>query len=110
LFLLLPQTGTSVIVFSIVLGLLWLSTVAPTNALVAVMFGTRHLGMLGGIVFLSHQVGSFIGVWLGGYLFDTFGTYNPVWWLSVVLGLIAAALHWPIREAPVPRGIPVPAQ
>lgn len=110
LFLLLPQTGTSVIVFSIVLGLLWLSTVAPTNALVAVMFGTRHLGMLGGIVFLSHQVGSFIGVWLGGYLFDMFGSYNPVWWLSVVLGLIAAALHWPIREAAVPRGIPAPAQ
>ena len=110
LFLLLPQSGTSVIVFSVVLGLLWLSTVAPTNALVAVMFGTRHLGMLGGIVFLSHQVGSFIGVWLGGYLFDRFGSYDPVWWLAVLLGLMAAVLHWPIREAPVLRGAPAPAE
>ena len=110
LFLLLPQSDTSVIIFSVVLGLLWLSTVAPTNALVAVMFGTRHLGMLGGIVFFSHQVGSFLGVYLGGYLFDRFGTYDPVWWLAVILGLIAAALHWPIREAPVPRGAAVLAE
>jgi predicted MFS family arabinose efflux permease len=109
-FLLLPQTGTSVIIFSVVMGLLWLSTVPPTNALVAIMFGTRHLGMLGGIVFLSHQVGSFLGVWLGGYLFDLFGSYNPVWWLSVVMGLFAAVIHWPIREAPVPRGAPIPAE
>ena len=110
LFLLLPQSGTSVIIFSVVLGLLWLSTVAPTNALVAVMFGTRHLGLLGGIVFFSHQVGSFLGVYLGGYLFDRFGSYDPVWWLAVILGLVAAALHWPIREAPVPRGAPVAAE
>jgi MFS family permease len=102
-FLLLPQTPTSVIVFSIVIGLLWLSTVAPTNALVAIMFGTKYLGMLGGIVFLSHQFGSFLGVWLGGYLYDVFGTYDPVWWLGVVLGIFAAIVHWPIREAPVER-------
>ena len=105
-FLLFPQTPTSVIVFAIAMGLLWLSTVAPTNALVAIMFGTKHLGMLSGVVFLSHQIGSFLGVWLGGYLRDTMGSYDPVWWLGVVLGLVAAIVHWPIRERAVMRGAP----
>ncbi len=108
-FLLLPQSPTSVIVFAIVMGLLWLSTVPPTNALVAIMFGTRHLGLLGGLVFLSHQVGSFLGVWMGGVLYDRFGSYDPVWWLGVVLGLLAAVVHWPIRERPVIRAIPASA-
>jgi predicted MFS family arabinose efflux permease len=102
-FLLLPQSPTSVIVFAIVMGLLWLSTVPPTNGLVAIMFGTRHLGMLGGIVFLSHQVGSFLGVWMGGYLYDRLGSYDAVWWFGVALGLFAAIVHWPIREQPVER-------
>jgi len=109
-FLLLPQTGTSVIIFAIVMGLLWLSTVPPTNALVAIMFGTGHLGMLGGVVFFSHQVGSFLGVWLGGYLYDIFGTYNPVWWLGVALGIFAAIVHWPIREQAVERPALAPAE
>lgn len=109
-FLLLPQTPTSVVVFSIVMGLLWLSTVPPTNALVAIMFGTRYLGMLGGLVFLSHQIGSFLGVWLGGYLYDVFGSYNPVWWLGVALGIFAAIVHWPIKESAVERPTLVPAE
>ncbi len=101
-FLLTPATPFTVVIFSVVMGLMWLSTVAPTNALVAVMFGTRDLGMLGGVVFLSHQIGSFIGVWLGGYLYDLFGTYDPVWWLGVGLGIFAALVHWPIVERPAP--------
>lgn len=105
-FLLLPQTGTSVIIFASVMGILWLSTVPPTNALVAIMFGTRYLGMLGGIVFFSHQVGSFLGVWLGGYLYDVFASYDPVWWLGVALGLFAAIMHWPIKERAVARLAP----
>ena len=109
-FLLLPQTPETVIVFAVLMGLLWLSTVPPTNALVAIMFGTGHLGLLGGIVFFSHQIGSFIGVWLGGYLYDRFGTYDPVWWLGVALGVFAAVVHWPIRERPVERPALQPAE
>jgi MFS family permease len=103
LFILLPPSPASVIAFAVVTGLLWLATVAPTNGLVALMFGTRHLGMLGGVVFLSHQIGSFLGVWLGGYLRDSFGSYDGVWWLSVALAVLAAIVHWPIAEKPVPR-------
>jgi predicted MFS family arabinose efflux permease len=102
-FLLLPQTPLSVVIFACVMGILWLSTVPPTNSLVALMFGTRYLGMLGGIVFFSHQIGSFLGVWLGGYLFDRFGSFDVVWWLGVALGIFAAIVHWPIREAAAPR-------
>ena len=103
LFLLLPASPTGIVVFSIVMGLLWLSTVPPTNGLVAVMFGTRYLGMLGGIVFFSHQVGSFMGVWLGGILYDRTGSYDVVWWIGVALGIFAAVVHWPIREEGIKR-------
>ena len=102
-FLLLPQTPLSVLLFSAALGFLWLSTVPPTNALVAVFFGTRHLGMLGGLVFFTHQIGSFVGVYLGGYMRDVYGSFDVVWWLGVLLGIVAAILHWPIKEAPVER-------
>ena len=108
-FLLMPASSTSVVIFSIVMGILWLSTVAPTNGLVAVMFGTRYLGMLGGIVFFSHQVGSFLGVWLGGLLYDMTGSYDPIWWIGVALGIFAAVVHWPIREEPVLRPSPTAA-
>ncbi|WP_416796037.1 MFS transporter [Ciceribacter azotifigens] len=108
-FLLLPQTPLTVIAFAIVMGLLWLSTVPPTNALVAIMFGTRHLGLLGGLVFLSHQIGSFLGVWMGGYLYDRMGSYDTVWWFGVALGVFAAIVHWPIAERPVERALPAAA-
>ncbi len=105
IFILTPATPFTVVTFSIVMGLMWLSTVAPTNGLVAVMFGTANLGMLGGIVFLSHQIGSFLGVWLGGWLYDLYGTYEPVWWLGVALGLFAAIVHWPIEERAAPGAV-----
>jgi len=98
LFLLLPLSLTSVLVFSAVMGFLWLATVPPTSGLVAVMFGTRYMAMLYGVVFLGHQLGSFIGVWLGGWLYDQRGTYDMVWWLGVAFGIMAAIVHWPIRE------------
>ncbi len=104
-FILLPQSGTSVLIFSAIMGLLWLSTVPPTNGLVATMFGTRHLGLLGGMVFFSHQIGSFIGVWLGGTLYQLYNSYDAVWWLSIILGLFAALIHLPIRETAVRRPV-----
>jgi predicted MFS family arabinose efflux permease len=107
LFVIFPTTPASVLIFAGTLGFLWLSTVPPTSALVGVMFGPRYMGMLMGVVFLSHQVGSFLGVWLGGVLYDRLGSYDLVWWLSVALGVFAAIVHWPIREAPV--GAPAPA-
>jgi len=104
-FLLIPPSPTTLVVFSIIIGILWLSTVAPTNALVAVILGTRYLGLLGGIVFFSHQLGSFLGVWMGGVLYDATGSYDVVWWLGVALGIFAAIVHWPIREEAVKRPV-----
>src|SRR5688500_3179464 len=103
LFLWLPLTPMSVYVFSAVSGLLWLSTVPPTNAVVAQIFGVQYLSMLSGFVFLSHQLGSFMGVWLGGKLFDATGSYDVVWWISVALGIFAALINLPVRETPIPR-------
>jgi len=97
-FLLAPLTPLSVYVFSCAMGLLWLSTVPLTSGLVAAIFGVRYLSMLGGFVFLSHQVGSFLGVWLGGRLYDMTGSYDLVWWIAIGLGLFAAAVNLPIRE------------
>jgi MFS family permease len=102
-FIMVPLSVASALIFSAIMGLLWLSTVPLTSGLVAQMFGARYMATLFGIVFFSHQVGSFLGVWLGGYLYDTRGSYDLVWWLSIALGLIAALLHWPIDERAVPR-------
>ncbi len=103
-FLNAPLSPASVYGFAAVMGLLWLSTVPPTNALVAQIFGVAHLSMLGGFVFFSHQVGSFAGVWLGGLLYDRTGSYDIVWWLAITLGVLAAVVNLPIREAPLVRG------
>lgn len=108
-FLAVPPSAFSVYLFAAAMGVLWLSTVPLTSGLVALMFGMRNMAMLFGIVFLSHQVGAFIGVWLGGYLFDTYGSYDVVWWLSVALGLLAALVHWPIREQAAPAPVARPA-
>lgn len=103
LFLLGPKTEAAVIAFSVAFGLLWLSTVPLTSGLVDQIFGPRYLATLFGIVMLSHQVGAFFGAWLGGLSFDSTGSYDAVWMLAVLLGLVAAALHWPIGDRPIIR-------
>jgi predicted MFS family arabinose efflux permease len=102
LFVILPVTPLSTVLFTACMGLLWLSTVPLTMGLVTVMFGTRYMATLYGFVFLSHQIGSFFGVWLGGRFHDLYGSYDPVWWMGVALGLFAALVHWPIREERAP--------
>jgi MFS family permease len=102
-FLWAPLSPASVYVFAAVMGLLWLSTVPPTNAMVAQIFGVAHLSMLGGFVFFSHQIGSFMGVWLGGFLYDRTGSYNIVWYISIALGVFAGLVNLPVREAPIVR-------
>jgi MFS family permease len=102
-FITLPLSPWSVYLFASVMGLLWLSTVPPTNATVAQIFGVRHMSMLSGFVFLSHQLGSFMGVWLGGRLFDTTGSYALVWWIAVALGVFAGLVNLPVRETPIAR-------
>ncbi len=103
LFVLTPLTAWSAYAFGIAMGLLWLSTVPLTNGTVATLFGVRNLSMLGGIVFLFHQLGAFMGGWLGGYLYDRTGSYELVWQIAILLSLMAAALNWPVREQPVAR-------
>jgi predicted MFS family arabinose efflux permease len=91
------------IVFGAFTGLMWLATVPPTNALIVVMFGTRWLATLSGFAFFSHQVGGFLGAWLGGVVFDRTGSYEPVWWLAILFGLLSAVINLPIVEKPVAR-------
>jgi predicted MFS family arabinose efflux permease len=107
-FLLAPLTPASVYVFSALMGLLWLSTVPPTNAVVAQIFGVGHLSMLSGFVFFSHQIGSFLGVWLGGYLYDRTGSYDLVWYIAIALGVFAALINLPVREAAIQRSAAQP--
>lgn len=101
--LLLPKSEALILAFAASMGFLWLSTVPLTSGLVAQMFGVRYMATLFGIVFFSHQMGSFLGVWLGGLIYDRTGSYDPVWWLSIALGLFAAIIHLPISDRPVER-------
>jgi predicted MFS family arabinose efflux permease len=105
LFLIVPLSPLSVYVFSAAMGFLWLSTVPATNAIVAGIFGVAHLSMLSGFVFLSHQVGSFLGVWLGGYLYDTTGSYDVVWYIAIALGVFAALINLPVKEHAIARPV-----
>ena len=102
-FLLAPLTPWSVYIFASVMGVLWLSTVPPTNAMVAQIFGVAHFSMLGGFVFFSHQIGSFMGVWLGGVLYDRTGNYNVVWLIAIALGVVAALVNLPVKENAIAR-------
>jgi MFS family permease len=108
-FISLPITTFSVLAFGAITGLTWLSTVPPTSALIALMFGTRWFATLYGFAFVSHQVGGFLGVWLGGIAFEQFGSYTPIWWLSVLFGVLSALINLPIAEAPVLRPVAQPA-
>ena len=108
-FLLAPLSPASVYVFASVMGLLWLSTVPPTNAVVAQIFGIQHLSMLSGFIFFSHQLGSFMGVWLGGFMYDRTGSYDIVWYIAIGLGIFAGLVNLPVREAPIQRTVPTPA-
>ncbi len=110
-FISLPITPASAILFGAVTGLTWLSTVPPTSGLIALMFGTRWFSTLYGFAFVSHQVGGFLGVWLGGIVFEKFGSYTPIWWLSVLFGVLSALINLPIVEEPVVRrAVPAVAQ
>ena len=104
-----PLSPASVYIFSSLMGLLWLSTVPLTSATVAQIFGVTHLSMLGGCVFLSHQIGSFLGVWLGGFLYDRMGSYDPVWYITIALGVFAAVINLPVKEAAIVRRASVQA-
>jgi MFS family permease len=108
-FISLPMTAFSAITFGVITGLTWLSTIPPTSSLVALMFGTRWLATLYGFAFFSHQVGGFLGVLLGGIVFEKYGSYTPIWWLSVLFGVLSALINLPIVEAPVARPVAQPA-
>ena len=108
IFLALPLSPVSVYLFAAVMGLLWLSTVPSTNAIVAQIFGVTHLSMLGGFVFLSHQIGSFMGVWLGGFLYDRTASYDIVWYIAIALGVFAALINLPVDERAIARAPATP--
>ncbi len=111
LLLIAPKTEVTIYAFAAAMGILWLSTVPLTTGIVAQVFGVRYMATLFGFVFLSHQLGSFLGVWLGGYLYDQYGTYDAVWWAGVALGFLAAVIHLPIDERPIERPTaPAPAE
>lgn len=103
LFITAPLSPMSVYIFAAVIGLLWLSTVPPTNAIVAQIFGLQHFSMLSGCVFFSHQIGSFFGVWLGGYLYDKYGSYDIVWYIAIGLSIVSVLSHIPLNEGPIKR-------
>ena len=105
-FILTPMTPATVLIFSAVMGSMWLATVPLTSGLVAHLYGLRYMGTLYGIVFLSHQLGSFMGVWLGGRLYDAYGSYDTVWWVGVGVGAFSALIHLPIRETASPVAVP----
>ncbi|MCW5703509.1 MAG: MFS transporter [Bradyrhizobium sp.] len=108
-FISFPITTFSAIAFGAISGLTWLSTVPPTSALVALMFGTRWFATLYGFAFVSHQVGGFLGVWLGGVVFEAYGSYTPIWWLAILFGVLSALINLPIVEKPVERAVAQPA-
>lgn len=110
IFLLVPLSAASVYMFASVMGLLWLSTVPVTNATVAQIFGVAHLSMLSGFVFFSHQIGSFLGVWLGGFLYDRTGSYDVVWYIAIALGVLAALVNLPVKEVAIQRTVPAGAR
>ena len=101
LFIMLPITPNSVVIFSIVMGSLWLATVPLTSGIIAYIYGLKYMGTLYGIVFLSHQIGSFVGVWLGGLFYDIYGSYNVVWWVGIGVGAFSAIIHLPVKEIPL---------
>ena len=101
LFIMFPMTPTTVLLFSVVMGALWLATVPLTSGLVAHIYGLRDIGTHYGVVLLSHQIGSFLGVWLGGRMYDAYGSYTEVWWIGVAIGAFSAIVHLPVRERPL---------
>jgi MFS family permease len=101
IFILAPITPLTVVVFAVAMGALWLATIPLTSGLVAYIYGLRYMGTLYGLVFLSHQIGSFVGIWLGGRMYDAFGDYTAVWWIGVAIGAFSAIVHLPIKEQPI---------
>jgi predicted MFS family arabinose efflux permease len=110
LFVVIPESEGSILVFAAVMGLLWLATVPLTSGMIGQIFGTAYLSTLTGIAFLGHQLGSFLGVWLGGYLYDHTGSYGNVWLISIALGAVAALLNLPINEQSLSAGLRAPAR